>query len=185
MKIIKLTMLTLLVLLNACAFTDYKEKEKYISKTTQQEGKKISISIMTVGGDGKLVGHIKNGFGMETADIKIPVSINELIQDSLQQECAKFGYKIADDAPNRLLAKINQIELEFSNEKGKAGYYSVCDLQVYFKTENKLFERNIVENDKIDSYWFVTAREGVENLYNTVNKCVNLTVQAIEKKVAE
>jgi len=107
---------------------------------------------MVSGGEDKIIGNIKNGFGSRTANIEIPTSRRQLVQASLTQEFEKLGFNISQDSSNRVLARINQLETEIAQEGGAAGYYSICDLQLYFKNNTGMFERNIVENDKVESY---------------------------------
>lgn len=181
----KLLIFLLILFLQSCALVGYKEKKNYVSNTPQSSAKNISINVMASKGQGTIIGHIKNGWGAEMSNIEIPVSTNELIQDALKQEFLKLGFQISENSPNKLLARINQVEMELAQEGGGVGYYSICDLQLFLKTKDDFVERNIVENDKLESLWYVTAEEGVKNLYTAVNKCANASVKEIEKKVTK
>lgn len=168
--------------LASCAFIGHKDVREYKSETAQAPSKNLSIEIMVNGADDKIVGHIKNNFGTETADIETAMTKNNLVKSALEQEFTKSGYQISPSSPNKLLARIKQVEIELANNTGAAGYYAVCDLQVYLKTD-KLYERNFVENEKIESFWYVTAEEGVSTLFKAVNKCSSSIVKETEKKV--
>lgn len=171
------------LLISSCAFIGHKDNRDYTSTTSKQVDKNISISVFTSSKINNIVGHIKNGWGMETADIEIKQSRTDLIQNAFEQEFFKMGFTLDSKSDNKLITRINQLETELAQEKGGVGYYSICDLQLYLKTPEGIFERNIIENDAIESLWYVTAEEGVSSLYKTVNKCISTSIIEITKKV--
>lgn len=176
--------LSCLLFFCSCAFTPHIDKRTYQTSTVKNEvSNKQSISIMVSGDDSNIVGYIRNGFGTETANIEVPQTKKNLIQTALEQEFTAMGFTIDSNSPLRLLARVKQVEVELAQEEGKAGYYAICDLQAYLKQDSKILERNFVENDKIDSFWAVTATEGITTFYKAINKCSNLIVSEVSKRL--
>jgi uncharacterized lipoprotein YajG len=183
-KILFCFIYTSLLLTASCAFTPHKDARVYKTNTNiEARNSNTNIDILVTGEESNVVGFIRNGFGTETANIEIPNTKRELIQSALEQEFLANGFKIDPKASLKVLAKIKQVELELAQEDGKAGYYAICDLQIYLKQDKKLVERNFVENDKIDSYWVVTASEGISTFYNSVNKCSSAIVAEVAKRI--
>ncbi len=170
----------------SCAFTPHIDKRTYSSKTKAAslvDG--TGIDLFVNGEDSKVVGHIRNGFGAETANIEVPQTKRELIKQSLEQEFSLNGYKVISGAPLKVIIRPKQVELELAQESGKAGYFAICDLKVYLMHQDKLLERNFVSNDQIDSYWAVTASEGIDTFYSSINKCSAEIVSEVTKRVKQ
>ncbi len=170
--------------LGSCAFTPHIDKRTYQTTTSKVElSKKQSIGILVSGDDTKVVGYIRNGYGSETANIEVPQTKKNLIQAALEQEFTAMGFTVDSNSPVKLLTRIKQVELELAQESGQAGYYAICDLQAYLKKDSKIVERNFVENEKIESYWAVTATEGITTFYKAINKCAALIVAEVSKRL--
>ncbi|WP_415061282.1 hypothetical protein [Bdellovibrio sp.] len=179
----KSILLIIMLMISACAFTPHRDAREYpvkIENTPEPKG--IAIKVYTSTPLDNVVGKIKNGWGMETADISIPQKRTNVLQQALEAELKLTGYQVKDDSSNALLSRINQYEIEIAQEGGAVGYYSICDVNIYLKTKSGLFERNVVATDKVTSYWAVTAKDGVDSFYKVTQECAKSIVKLVEEK---
>lgn len=171
------------IMLSACAFTPHRDDREYPVKIEKApESKGVAIRVYTSTPMDNVVGKIKNGWGMETADISVPQKRTDVLQQAIETELKLNGYQVKDDASNALLSRINQYEIEIAQEGGGVGYYSICDVNIYLKTKSGLFERNVVATDKVTSFWVVTAKDGVDSFYKVTQECAKSIVKLVEEK---
>jgi uncharacterized lipoprotein YmbA len=107
-----------LLLLSACAFGDRKVTLSYQPETAESDATAAKVTTAATGApvadDGKLafivvpfkderadkniVGEVRNGWGMHTADVVVQNDVAQWITDGLKTELAKAGYRVVESA---------------------------------------------------------------------------------------
>jgi len=107
-----------LLLLSACAFGDREVTLSYQPETAKSDAKAAKVTtaatVPPVADDGKLafivvpfkderadkniVGEVRNGWGMHTADVVVQNDVAQWITDGLKTELAKAGYRVVESA---------------------------------------------------------------------------------------
>lgn len=109
---------------------------------------------------GNVVGHKKNGFGMELADISSDAPISDLVRSSVVEELRERGFNVGgSDDPARVDINVTEFDNDF-----KTGFWSVDSvarfgMMVFVKNNdgNTLYVKNIRSEGRNDGVQLMTG----------------------------
>lgn len=173
-----------LVLLNlsGCAFGTRKSTLRYTAVTPVKAPNNIQIKVAAFDDnrpDKNIIGNVRNGLGMKTADVVTDTNISSWTADALKTELKNAGYSIVEgDSQSEISGEVIKVYCDsYLNYEGEV------IIKVTLKKDNNVLFTETYSGKASDLNWACTAKSYGVMLERSLQKALNQVVTDVEKSL--
>ena len=168
------------VMASGCAFGTRRPTLEYTSVIPARSSNNITLKVGQFEDnrpDKNIVGNVRNGWGIKTADVITDTNISEWITNALKSELKNAGYTIVDaNVGNELRGEVLKIYCDaFLNYEGEAM------IKVVLKKDNNVLLDKVFSGKATDLNWAATAKSYGTILQRSLQQAMIQVVAEVDR----
>ena len=166
--------------ISGCAFGTRRPTLDYLAVTPVKQQKNIAIKVVVFKDDRpdkNIVGNVRNGFGLKTADVITETNVSEWVTNALKVELKNDGYTIVDvGAENEISGEVIKVYCD-----SYMCYEGEVMIKVLLKRASNVLLEKTYSGKASDMNWAATAKSYGTILKQSLQQTMNQVVADVDR----